>query len=251
MMSQAAPVPDPVQANTHVPLTRVLQITETRPKEGDMGSISRGAAFVSVYNDGDISEYLFTKPAFASGFLPLEPEVEAKTTQPQPPTHTRPITIKSTRRPTETFNTGTTPTEPAPVAEPTELPAHVKHVETPHRKVEERRPSFIEVTTPNVHGHAHDHDHDHDRDHEHKVEERRPSFIEVTTPHVHGHAHDHEHKDAHGGHHEHRRHSSSSQRAMGWWPEDEKKAQHEWVEADEEEDVIEDVIEDGYYASYD
>jgi len=195
MMSQAAP------------------IAETHPKEGDMASMSKGSAFVSVYNDGDISEYLYTTPAFASGFLPLEPEEEAKTTQSQPPKHTRPITIKSARRPTETFNTGTTPTKATSETEPTAVPTPIELAETT----------------------------------QHKVVERRPSFIEVTMPHVHGHGHDHDHKDAHHGHHEHRRHSSSSQRAMGWWPETEEKSQHDWVEADEEEDVI----EDGYYASYD
>jgi len=192
MMSQAAP------------------ITETPRPEAEAAFMAKDAAFVSVYNDGDISEYLYTTPAFASGFLPLEPEDEKQHA------HATAVNIKSTRHPTETFNTGTSPTsttEKQVTALPTPVKSAMKTQTRPAAKAVERRPSFIEVTLPHAH---------------------------------HGHEHEHEHK----AHHEQRRHSSESHLPMNWWPEPEDKTKHEWEDedvADEEEDVM----EEAFYASYD
>jgi len=189
-------------------MSQTTPVTKTHHQEEEVTFVGKGAAFVSVYNDGDISEYLYTTPAFASGFLPLEPE-EGKQ-------HATPVNIKPTRRPTETFNTGTTPPSTAAAEKnATGLPTPVKSA----------------MKTPQAA----------------KVVERRPSFIEVTTPHVH-HAHEHEHE--HKPHDEHRRHSSESHLPMGWWPQPEEKAKHEWEEEDEA-DEEEDVIEEAFYASYD
>jgi len=187
-------------------MSQTTPVTKTHHQEEEVTFVGKGAAFVSVYNDGDISEYLYTTPAFASGFLPLEPE-EGKQ-------HATPVNIKPTRRPTETFNTGTTPPSTAAAEKTaTDLPTSVKSAMKTQKAA--------------------------------KVVERRPSFIEVTMPHVH-HTHEHEHK----AHDEHRRHSSESHLPMGWWPQPEEKAKHEWEEEDEA-DEEEDVIEEAFYASYD
>lgn len=114
-------------------------------------------AFVSVYNDGDITELLYKESAFASGFLPLEPE-DTKPT---------PISIPK-RRLAEHFNTGTTPPprgfEPKKATNPekaaqTPIKSSMRAApqpKTPTKEVE-RRPSFIEVSTPSEHKEHHGH----------------------------------------------------------------------------------------------
>lgn len=112
-------------------------------------------AYVSVYNDGDITELLFKESAFASGFLPLEPE-DTKPT---------PITIPK-RRLAAHFNTGTTPPprrfELQTAAKPekaAQTPLKSNMTAAPERKTVskevERRPSFIEVSTPSEHKEHH------------------------------------------------------------------------------------------------
>lgn len=171
-----------------------------------------------MYNDGDYSDYLYTKPAFASGFLPLEP-LEEPTAKPS-----NPMAIhKSKIRPAETCNTGTTPPPTTSVKKDvvpksTMMSESQAAVESPAAtRAAERR-------------------------------ERRPSFIQVTPVDVH-HEHQHEHAKQ-----EKRRHSSASHLPMSWWPEDEGREQHQWVEngetllADEEEEVLEEEIwEDAFY----
>lgn len=171
-------------------------------------------SFVSVYNEADFSDYLYTAPAFEAGFLPLEPTDEQKPAQP--------IVIKSHIRPAETSNTGTTPppravlgraqTETATLVKPATKTAQPESAASKPTERQERRPSFLGVTPVDVHHEHHEH---------------------------------HEHKDEDKAHHEHRRHSSESHQPMSWWPEDEQKARHVWVEeedlsADEEEDFCED-----------
>jgi len=80
--------------------------------------------------------------------------------------------------------------------------------------------------------------------------ERRPSFVEVSVPHA--------NHEEHAPHH-HRRHSSETHLPMSWWPEDETRATHVWVERPEsgveddmsDADEEEDAIEEAFYASYD
>lgn len=122
-----------------------------------MASGIKDNAFVSVYNDGDITELLFKESAFASGFLPLEPE-DAKPT---------PVTMPK-RRLAAHFNTGTTP--PTRGIEQRNATKLEKAAQTPIKsclkadavpktptKVVERRPSFIEVSTPSDHKEHHAH----------------------------------------------------------------------------------------------
>lgn len=132
----------------------------TQPQHKDVESKASGIkdnAFVSIYNDGDITELLFKESVFASGFLPLEPE-DAKPS---------PVTIPK-RRLAAHFNTGTTP--PTRGFEQTKATKVEKVVQTPIKlcikadavpktptKVVERRPSFIEVSTPSDHKEHHGH----------------------------------------------------------------------------------------------
>ncbi|OAL21270.1 hypothetical protein AYO22_08233 [Fonsecaea multimorphosa] len=166
--------------------------------------------YVPIDNETDYSDFLYLAPPLSTEFLPLQPTTTDKAA-------VRPMVKKSKVRPSETFNTGTTPppTTPAkekPYAEATFPP--VLPADEMAAKAAERR-------------------------------ERRPSFVEVTPVKV---QHEHEkHNDAHG-HHAQRRRSSHESGPMGWWPEDDAKAQHEWVEQNEEEDVIEeDVWSDAFY----
>ncbi|KAK6383507.1 hypothetical protein LTS17_002799 [Exophiala oligosperma] len=201
-------------------------ISETAPavrthQHGNEGiSGVKDNAFISFYNDCDVSELLFKEPAFNHGYLPLEPESQQQSTG-----QSRPIPFKATRRPTDHMNTGTTPPttiteKKTNVVDPSPLKSSTKAgAEQSQKKSYEK--------------------------------ERRPSFVEVSVPHVH-------HEEQHHPHHLHRRHSSETHLPMSWWPEDETCAQHLWVEhtecaegddvsADEEEDAI----EEAFYASYD
>jgi len=212
MKSQTAPVshthdicyraPLPLISNS---LTPSSQINETHIKETNMPPRVKDNAFVSVYNDSDISEYLFTTPAFASGFLPLEPE---DTTHPH-----QHIAFRAKVRPAATSNTGTTP-PPLAMEKKTVISRLIK--------------SAIKATpAPNTAA---------------KVVERRPSFIEVTTP-----AAKKMNTSIPSPPRSHRRHSSESHIAMKWWPENEETVQHKWVtgdgtSADEEEDFIEEEV---------
>jgi len=223
-------------------MSQTAPAIETHPEADQVGT-EKDEAFVSFYNEADLSQYLYTTPAFASGFLPLEPLDEKPTTSTT--TTIQPVAIKPTRRPTETFNTGTTPpqvhasvagTNSTAKVMPTPLKSSIKaasnSASSPDHTAATQAPTA-------------------------KVVERRPSFVEVTFPQVHGHGHGHEH---HG--HQSRRHSSESHLPLSWWPEPEEKAQHEWVEADQEKpdedkpdqdsaDEEEDAIEEAFYASYD
>jgi len=191
-------------------MSQTAPAVETHDASESMSGNNKDNAFVSFYNDCDISDYLYTKPAFEAGFLPLEPldAEEAKIA------HSGPVPA-ATRRPTETFNTGTTP--PANSTTTTAMKQNSVSSTTPLRSNMKSGSTNSKAT---------------------KVVERRPSFIEVTVPDVH-HAH----------HNTHRRHSSEAHLPMSWWPAIEDKSQHQWVEAaDEEEDMIEDEM---FYASYD
>lgn len=129
---------------------------ESQHKEVDsFTSNIKDNAFVSVYNDGDITDLLFKESAFASGFLPLEPE-DSKPTS---------MTIPQ-RRLAAHFNTGTTPPTQGfeqktaantKKAAPTTTKSCMKpdtERKTP-AKVVERRPSFIEVSVPHKEHHVH------------------------------------------------------------------------------------------------
>lgn len=129
-----------------------------------MSTVVRDAAFVSVYNEDDCTELLYTTPAFASGFLPLEDIEDLKPT--------RPITLKSKRQPSETCNTGTTP----PVEKKTAMKAAMKvnqNTEAAAKAAErrERRPSFIAVTPVDAH---HEHHKDGHRARRHSSESHLP-----------------------------------------------------------------------------
>ncbi|KIX02594.1 uncharacterized protein Z518_08535 [Rhinocladiella mackenziei CBS 650.93] len=196
-------------------MSQTAPVNETHQSPGEISSGVRDNAFVSVYNDGDISEYLYITPAFASGFLPLEPQDDKQA---------HPIHIHQSKvRPAETFNTGTTPPPAATVekkAPEQQNPPKPAMKNTPQQQAN----SMAKAVN----------------------RERRPSFIEVSTPTTHEH-------EQHKTHHIHRRHSSESHVPMSWWPENEETARHEWVErdgtsADEEEDVIEEEVwTDAFY----
>ncbi|KIW32073.1 uncharacterized protein PV07_03647 [Cladophialophora immunda] len=170
--------------------------------------------YVPNYNDTDYSDFLYLAPPLSTEFLPLEPAADKAA---------RPMIKKSKVRPSETFNTGTTPPPTTPMEKP-----------------------YAKATFPATMSRSSTSDDDMAKAAERR--ERRPSFVEVTPVKVH---HEHEkHQDAHGHHHHdaHRRRSSHESEPMGWWPEDDTKAQHEWVEQNEEEDVIEeDVWSDAFY----
>ena len=172
-----------------------------------MSSSIKDRAFVSVYNDGDISDYLYTTPAFTSGYLPLDPEDE---------THhhiASNVAISSKARPAATLNTENTPTR-----------SSNKMTDAAQTQAQSAlKPVMPSKTTGNV-------------------VEPRPSFSGVTTPTVH--THENAHK---APHHTHRRHSSDAHLPMSWWPEDDASAQHEWAEQDgsEEEDMIEEELWSG------
>ena len=152
MKSQTAPV-----SHTHViccraplplittSLTPSSQINETHIKETNMPSRVKYNAFVSVYNDDDINEYLFTTPAFASGFLPLEPE---DTTHPH-----QHIAFPAKVRPAATSNTGTTP-PPLAMEKKTMISRLINQplkpfpLQTPPQNSLNGDRVFIEVTTP-------------------------------------------------------------------------------------------------------
>ncbi|KAI1618785.1 hypothetical protein EDD37DRAFT_623702 [Exophiala viscosa] len=122
-------------------------ISETAPAQTHhqaqtTASDIKDRAFVSLYNDTDISEYLYKQPAFQNGFLPLEPEPE-QTKQSHAATTPQQTTTKTTA--------AATPLKSAMKTSPQSTPA----------KVVERRPSFIEVSVPHSHQHQHEHKHQH------------------------------------------------------------------------------------------
>ncbi|KAK7887681.1 hypothetical protein LTR67_009583 [Exophiala xenobiotica] len=177
-------------------------------------------AFVSFYNDCDVSEYLFKEPAFKHGFLPLEAEPEAqqpKQSQPQ----SQPIPFTARMRPSDHINTGTTP--------PTTVPEKKQMAQTPLK------------TATNNESTSEGGEKAYER-------ERRPSFVEVSVPH-------HLHQE-HPHHPQHRRHSSEAHLPLSWWPEPETVSEHVWVERDDRSEDLsadeeEDAIEEAFYASYD
>ena len=114
-----------------------------------MASEIKDRAFVSLYNDTDISEYLYKQPAFQNGFLPLEPE---------------PAQTKSN-------NTETTPATTKTTAAATPLKPALKSSSSTPAKAVERRPSFIEVSIPHSHQHENKHQH---RERRHSSETHLP-----------------------------------------------------------------------------
>jgi len=125
-------------------------MTEAHHQEADSGTSVKDSVYVAVYNDGDISEYLYTKPAFATGFLALEPQDDKQA---------HPIHLQSTVEPSGTDTTPPTAVEGETTAKTPVKPA-MKNASTQvnnSTKVSERRPSFIEVTAPSMHAHDHEH----------------------------------------------------------------------------------------------
>ncbi|KIV84632.1 hypothetical protein PV11_00405 [Exophiala sideris] len=109
-------------------------ISETAPAQTHhqaqaMASEVKDRAYISLYNDTDISEYLYKQPAFQNGFLPLEPEQEQ--------------TKQSNTPPATKTTAAATPLKSAMRSSPSSPPA----------KIVERRPSFIEVSVPHQHQH--------------------------------------------------------------------------------------------------
>ncbi|EXJ90652.1 hypothetical protein A1O1_03756 [Capronia coronata CBS 617.96] len=176
--------------------------TATHPTSQQAPSSIKDNAFVAFYNDYDISELLYKQPAFESGFLPLEPEDDR-----QAHSHAR-------VRPSEqTSNTASTTPPPAAGA------------------VGDRSAALKKTAPQQQQGAAS----------KARAVERRPSFIEVSTPKLYD---EHEAAQKNGGRQMRRRHSSESHVPMSWWPEDETTAQLRWEErdcgsADEEEEIME------------
>ncbi|EXJ68143.1 uncharacterized protein A1O5_08758 [Cladophialophora psammophila CBS 110553] len=194
---------------SHTASSTVTEHRETAPVPAEVNN----TAYVPNYNETDYSDFLYLAPSLSSEFLPLEPTDNKAA---------RTMVKKSKVRPAETFNTGTTP--------PPATPADEK--------------SYAKATFPLSGGQSPAAD---EMAKAAERRERRPSFVEVTPVKVH-HEHDKHHKDAHGHHHPQRRRSSHESGPMSWWPENETLAQHEWVEQNEEEDVIEDdVWSDAFY----
>ncbi|KAH0844835.1 hypothetical protein FOPE_09913 [Fonsecaea pedrosoi] len=181
--------------------------TEKAPTSANVGTTT---GYVPNYNEADYSDFLYLAPSLSTEFLPLEPVTDKAA---------RPMVKKAKVRPSETFNTGTTPPPSTPALEkpyakatfPPVMDQSATSAEAMTKAAErcERRPSFVEVSPVKVH-------------HEH---EKHPHHPDV-----------------------HRRRSSQESEPMSWWPENETIAQHEWVEQNEEEDVIEeDIWADEFY----
>jgi len=139
-------------------ISETAPVAQAQDKSETMSAI-KDNAFVSFYNDCDVSEYLFKEPAFKHGFLPLEPE-------PEQPKQSQPIPFKARMRPAEHINTGTTPPTTTVLEKkqmaPTPLKTATKNESTSEKgeKVyeRERRPSFVEVSVPHLHEeHPHHH----------------------------------------------------------------------------------------------
>lgn len=144
------------------------QIAPTHPREEATESSSsyvKDNAYISVYNDGDITDLLFKEPAFASGYLVLEGET---------PKPAAAIEVPK-RRPAAHFNTGTTP-PPKSVEE-----AHVSEPTTPFLKsamkpaapteVVEHTTKAVEVSPPTEHKEEHHHHKHHAHTHSQESEE--------------------------------------------------------------------------------
>lgn len=107
---------------------------------------------MAFYNDYDLSELLYKKPVFETGFLRLEPEDDQ-----QAHSHAK---ARSSETTTAT-NAATTPppTTTVEARKPSQLKSAMKAAPQATRKTKdvERRPSFIEVSTPKVHHHEPEH----------------------------------------------------------------------------------------------